>query len=436
MRPFTAVCTSSCCCLAIKRLDYLQSIGWAPMPSLTLMQKVHAMSNSGLFSMFAGDHLLQFSLLFRERVYARGEYLVEEHHHAHGVSIVVAGRVALWGKSRSHEPLPAYGRYKQAKLQVASGATANTAGTVASPRAKPPRRSKSRHGHDLRFAIVESGGLFGLGVALGQTEPFTAIAETTVTVLSLSKDLVRTLILGQNTANNRQQSALTKVRYRHCAAEMRDNFKQQVDFAQQRRRELLNEIKSTRRTISNALQFRVHRNKRTKATSSEPPPAKKLTPPDKEVSLPETGQPTEYRDSATGTLAMHSSLAMQHRHCKSKQRPTSAHPATRITLHSAKKTVVKLKHLDHEQRLRYGILPSATSIRGTNTKRAGRKNLRPRSAPLKRRQQQAHSLAKLEAAEGGKYGGDLTIRYQRLLNVNEHRVYHRRRLQRVILGNH
>ena len=93
--------------------------------------------------------------------------------------------------------------------------------------------------------------------------------------------------------------------------------------------------------------------------------------------------------------------------------------------------VMKLKNFDHEQRLRYGITRSATG-KGAKTVHE-RKHLRPLSAPLKRGSRQSNSLAMLKAAAGEKYVGD-TIRYQRLLSVKEHRAYHKRRLERIILG--
>ena len=408
VRPFSAIATSACRCLTISRNDYLESIQW-DQPSLNLIDKTVIMKQTGLFDMFAGDHMLQFALLFREHVFFRGETIVEENHHADRLSVITSGRVAVQRANGVKAPI--YGGGGRARLGMSL--VPARAGKLTSP-SLPKYRNPSRQRH----AIVSSGGVFGLGIAAGEPESYTATAETKVTALSLSKDLVKTIILGIG------PSGSSKVRYRNCANKMREMFMQHLAFIKSRHDELSHELQLRRETILNALDFR-----RIGISSISQPHKSVVKKRANFKSAIDLGQANATRlagvlDSDTKLEGSNfGNIAALVKPRSMFNRPASARTIKRSyaqNFKQAQRAVVDLKDFDSKQKLRYGVLPKSSRVSSLTSSRSQR----PQTAPPRRNRTHFTDL---------KYFED-TIEFQQMLSMKEHKSFHRQRLKKAILG--
>ena len=263
VRPHGAVTTAESEFLVITRESTLQVLGWGPrFHKPNIMEKHTLLLRSGLFTEWAQDHLLQFSLLFNEKVFKKGSVLFQQGEHATHVVIVLEGSLSIRTRrntfKRDYAPSKQTPRPSSAIRRASSTTTLrrNQQEDVEKPRLRVPKFGPD---YDLNFGLsianLGAGAVVGLGISSSSGEPYTAIASSDTAALVLSREYVKGLILGKAYSRD-STTAATKVRHRQCAAAMRMIFLAQCKFADKRSRELAQQLKRSQRFIHKAVTFR------------------------------------------------------------------------------------------------------------------------------------------------------------------------------------
>ena len=263
VRPHGAVTTAESEFLVITRESTLQVLGWGSrFHKPNIMEKHGVLLRSGLFTEWAQDHLLQFSLLFNEKVFTKGSVLFQQDEHAPHIVIVLEGSLSIRTRrntfKRDYAPSKQTPRPSSAIRRASSTTTLrrNQQEDVEKPRLRVPKFGPD---YDLDFGLsianLGAGAVVGLGISSSSGEPYTAVASSDTTALVLSREYVKGLILGKAYSRD-STTAATKVRHRQCAAAMRIIFLAQCKFADKRSRELAQQLNRSQRFIHNAVTFR------------------------------------------------------------------------------------------------------------------------------------------------------------------------------------